>query len=488
MVERLNAILAAGQASRDAGEWPGAIRLFKQAAQIAPEVASIRHNLALSLFASGEAKEAAQVADIALSLSPTLWQSHALLAKIARQAGHVTAAEASWIDVLRLTPDNGLALSGLADIWMNELGDPDAALRLVEPLLQDPAHAADAELTTLMGLLYLGSQSAAAISKRLVFFSKSHMRLPLLPTRTLREGRRRIGIISPLFSNSPVYYLTYSTFQHLAAQHDLVFFNRGRRVDEATEAFRRLALQWSEVAALEPSALSEALAEAELDILFDLGGWCDVQGLTALSSKPAARMYKWVGGQSATTGMAMFDGWIGDEWQSPKEAASLYAEPILNIPGGYVDYTPPASLSRHFSDDKKGVGLVGNPAKIGTKTIQAWPQDVTEVKLIDRRYTHDRTRQRVTELLDKASITVSEVIVPVGHDQYLHALGKCAAIVNTQPYSVGLTAVEAHWLGVRVLSGNPPGALFCSRHQLSHGKTGGRNLSLASQILKIVSE
>ncbi|HWH22712.1 MAG TPA: hypothetical protein VNT25_05400 [Allosphingosinicella sp.] len=488
MSEQVAGILARAQACRDAGDWRQAILLFRQARELAPASGSIDHNLALSHFALGEAAKAAEFAGAALRKAPRQWQSRAVLAKVERSLGRAVRAHEEWTLVLREVPGNPLALAGLADIEMNEFGDPEAASALVRPLLADPASRADAELTSLMAGLYLGEERAEALSARLRAFSEAHLRLPPFPPRQPRTGRRRIGLISPLFSASPVYYLTYSIFAAIGGAHDLIFFNRGSRSDDATRSFREIAAEWHEVGALEPPALAQTLRGADIDILFDLGGWADVPALAALSAKPAARMYKWVGGQSATTGLSMFDGWIGDEWQSPPELAPLYAEPVVNMVGGYIDYAPPPALARLRDLPKHGVGLVGNPAKIGPKTIAAWPSGVDTVRLIDRRYKHEKPLARITALLAAAGIKVEEVIVPQGHDSYLRALGSCEAIVNTQPYAAGLTAVEAHHLGVRLLSGGEAGALFCSRHHLSHERTGGRNPRLAGQMLKLVSE
>lgn len=483
----LPTILAAAQSSRDAGDWPEAIRLFRSAESLAPSAAPIKHNLAQAYLAKGETRLAQDCAQAALRLDPALWQSRAILAKAHRASGSIAAAEAEWRHLLASSPGNPIALLGLADILMNELGDPEAASSAVAPLRSSPAHEADAELTMLMASLYTGRDSPERLSQRLRAFSESHLRVPRLPARRLRRGSRRIGLLSPLFSASPVYYLTFSSLAAMACSHDLIFLNRGSREDHATASFREIAADWHDLAGIEPEPLASRLAGFELDILFDLGGWSDVAALKALSSKPAARMYKWVGGQSATTGLDMFDGWIGDLWQSPQEDGGLYAEPLLNIPGGYADYTPPPSLAALAELPKKGAALVGNPAKIGPATLAAWPEGVDRVRLIDRRYAHERPRARVMDLLARAGIAVEAVIVPEGHVGYLRALAGCEAIVNTQPYSAGLTAVEAHRLGVRLLSG-PAGRLFCSRHHLSHARTGGSNPNLGDHLRKLVSQ
>jgi predicted O-linked N-acetylglucosamine transferase (SPINDLY family) len=478
-------LLAVARRLGDSGDWQSAIRLYRQAEAAAPDAPELKHSLALAYYAIGNAVVARTLAAQATTLNPALWQSHAIIARIEREQANPAASEAAWRRVLTHVPDNGTALLGLADLAMNEFGDPAAAIELVAPLASQSHHAVDAELTTLMALLYTGDVEAEILSERLCAFSRANLRLPRYPERRLRSGRRRIGLISPLFNASPVYHLTVSTWTALRARHDLIVFDRGTRVDWATERLRALAAEWVSVTHLTAAPLAQRIAAAEIDVLFDLGGWSDVVGLAALSTKPAARMYKWVGGQSATTGLDMFDGWIGDAWQSPPALQPLYAEPIINLPGGYVDYQLPDVIRKYAGRSGGGAALVGNPAKIAPATLAAWPDGVEEVTLIDRRYAHDRTRARVTNLLAQAGIGVEAVITPSGHEDYVAALARHAAIINTQPYAAGLTAIEAHLLGLRVL-GKEVGKLFASRHHLSHAQTHGQNESIKEQLENIV--
>lgn len=479
-------MLRAAQARRDAGQWEQAARLFRRAEMLAPGNADIKHNLALVCFAKGDPLGARAAAERAVRLKPELWQSHALLARLYQGAGDPGGSEIAWRTVLKHSPGNGTALLGLADLTMNEFADPAAAIALVAPLVGNATFAGDAELATLMALLYHGGIGADALSARLIAFSRANLRLPPLPQRKPRTGRRRIGVMSPFLSASPAYYLSFSGLQALGQVHDLIFFSRGTRYDWATERLRALG-QWNEAAHVEPAQLAQRIADADIDVLIDMGGWSDVPGMKALSARPAPRIYKWVGGQSATTGLDMIDGWIGDAWQCPPGIEGLYAEPIVNIAGGYVDYTPPESLATHAGLPKQGVALVGNPAKIGEATFAYWPSGVDRVTLIDRRYFHARVRDRVTELLARHRIAVDHIVTPGSHDAYLRAVGGCEAIVSTQPYAAGLTAVEALALGVKLLSAGVPSGLFCARHHLSHRHTHGRNPTLGAQLRNVVA-
>jgi len=78
----------------------------------------------------------------------------------------------------------------------------------------------------------------------------------------------------------------------------VVVFNRGHKQDWATHVFETLSSEWHDVQEINAQQLAARLYGAELDVLYDLGGWMDPVALKALSIKPAPQMYKWVGGKA----------------------------------------------------------------------------------------------------------------------------------------------------------------------------------------------
>ncbi|NBO42545.1 MAG: hypothetical protein EBU92_13715, partial [Betaproteobacteria bacterium] len=163
--------------------------------------------------------------------------------------------------------------------------------------------------------LRLSDGEKAAYSWMLHPRPKEHL-LPSHPQWQPMAGRRRpkVGLISPLFNASPVYFLTIASWIRVAKQCDIVIFNRGHTSNWASDEFRQLAVEWQDVQEMDAPKLANHIWESRLDVLYDLGGWMDPIALKALSVKPARQMFKWVGGQSVTTGLESFDGWIGDQW------------------------------------------------------------------------------------------------------------------------------------------------------------------------------
>ena len=311
---------------------------------------------------------------------------------------------------------------------------------------------------------------------------------PLTPVRTEPvEGasprqRLRIGLLSPHFNCSPVYFFCSGALRLLAQEFDLYFFSRSQRTDWATEQLRALASGWFDVASLSAEPLDAFLRQHALDVLLDLGGWMDPIGLRAISTKPAARMYKWVGGQSVTTGLRAFDGWLSDAEQTPAGFEPWFTEPLLRLPHGYVTYTPPPYMPAPVprSAHEHVLGVIANPVKVSEAFLAALSTSLQtrkasalplQLRFIDKRYLHSSLQERILSALDGAQQKLGaqlsvQFIAPPDHQSYLSAVGQLSEMLDTFPYTGGLTTMEALTLGV-ACSGRA-GLLFCERHTHAH--------------------
>lgn len=465
--------LVQAQAARDQAQWERAVEIYGRIEQVAPESAEVKHNLGLCYFGWGKPQEALHRCSHAFSLKPDLWQSQIIVAKSHQALGEMLAAQRAFSQLIEHPEASAQARIGLADLAMNQFGNPLGAITLVEPLLLDPAFGMDAQLTTLMASLYERADwdrrgNALALSQKVKNFSAEHLRLPTLTLEPFSDRTRayktksyrpRVGLISPLFCVSPVYFLTIAGFRHIAQQCDLVFFNRGHAKDWATQAFLELSSEWLDVQHLSAYLLAQRIHSADLDVLYDLGGWMDAVALQALSSKPARKLFKWVGGQSITTGLDSFDGWIGDYAHSPVRYQPLYSEPLINVAGGYASYTPPDYLPRVAKTKSKTPCVFANPAKISQAFLQAIKKIRGPIVFIHHLYRFSQVQEKISAVLGARA----QFVIPNSHLEALEALNEFAVMLDTFPYSSGLTAREAIALGtkVKVLQ---VGELFCERH------------------------
>jgi len=465
----ISTLLQAAQAAQAQGAWQKASDLYRQAHHQLPQQPSIIANLALCELALGRYANAITHCRQALYLQPDLWQTQVVLAKAQQALGFVEQADEVYCDILKIHPNQSSALTGRADLALNYFGEPCFADELVQPLLNDPSEAMDAKLTQLMCRLYDRSprQSANTLAHQAKQFARDHLQLPgplLTPSmRRKRNKRPRVGLLSNQFCVSPVYFLTLAGWQHVAKGCDIVLLNRGHVRDWASAELIQLAKEHIEVQHLSADLLAQQIAQADLDVLYDLGGWMDPIGLQALSLKPARVQYKWVGGQSLTTGLSCFAGWIGDAYQSPKDLQTLYSEPLIEVSPAYATYTPPPYLPKPLTKKSTVPCVFSNPAKLSFAFLEYLKSIPGKKVLIHKQYRFARTRTRIEEALGANAV---EFVCPQSHAEALMALNQHATMIDTFPYSSGLTAYEAQALDTQIVCAPQAkqGVLFAERH------------------------
>lgn len=468
--------LAQAQAARDRAQWPQAIAAYQYLLRLGlptEQEATIHHNLGLSYLGAGQYRKAHDHAARALSVTPQLWQAAIVMARAQKALGQIEQADRIYAAILKAFPQQPSALLGRADLALNQLGQPRAARAMTAVLAQDPEYAMDAQLTDLMSRLYErdAQDTAWHLTQDIRRFAKEYLQLSFQDPRAPRVQRRkrrttarpRVALLSPHFHASPVYYLTIAGWQHVAKGCDLILFNRGHQRDWATDIFYGLAREIHEVQHQDAWTLAEQISAAQIDVLYDLGGWMDPVGLQALSLKPASQQFKWVGGQSVTTGLTCFDGWIGDVHQSPASLQTYYSEPLIQVPGGYAHYTAPAYMPAAAKIKRRQSCVFSNPAKVSPVFLEELRSRGEVITFIHQQYRWPSVQARIQEVLgDRARF-----VIPTSHAEALAAVNEFTTMLDTFPYSSGLTAREAMAMNthIEVLR---VGDLFCERHTAAY--------------------
>lgn len=478
---------------RQAQQWAEAVRLYSQLLQEPglQDNAVFHHNFALSLLGDMQADQAIVHADKALALHPALWQSVVVKVRALTQMGRTQAATSLLQTARSQYPQRAEFALELATVILHQQCDARLARQLVQPHLANPATATDASLTDIIASLYDRDDTAQSVNSRAMQFAHTHLDRNqggkvdhTTPPAQLNSGRKRLGLISPHFNCSPVFFFCSGALTQLAQEFDLVFFSRSHVADWATAELRLLAREWFEVAHLSAEPLDHFVRAQSLDVLLDLGGWMDPIALKAISTKPAARMYKWVGGQSITTGLSAFDGFITDVAQTPPGFEQLFSEPLVRLPSGYVSYTAPAYMPAPVpaSTHIYLLGIIANPVKVSQAFLRQLSASLqsknstavtlpTTLRFIDKRYGNTELRARILQSLADAQTSLGdqlriEFVTPTNHLEYLTHVGQLSSVADTFPYTGGLTAMEALSLGVPCSS--EAGILFCERHSHAH--------------------
>lgn len=427
------------------------------------------------------------------------WQYAHLLAARAELAQGGLDAAIGWLTAAyKCGQTNPHVNKLLAESLINRYGDWSAASQLFSkpgtslPLPRDHAWFG------IQSQIYNGCAKPETLTRTIVDYRQRYLSPLAIAQPTPRAApdhpaphRKRLGLASPMFCASPVYFLCIGALRHLAQDFDLVFFYTGKVQDWATAEFLSLASDWHEARGLSATALTSQMRRSNLDVLIDLGGWLDQTLLQVMAQRPAPKQYKWVGGQSSTTGLRTFNGYITDCHQSPHETAALYSEPLAVMPGGYVTYTPPPYMPavRAATPDISNTlsaGIVAHPKKLSALflrylrgQIQAYAfasSQPVNLCFLGWRYGSDLLQQRINLSLgldDQARHGPVHIQyrAGTGHAQQLELVAALDWVVDTFPYTSGVTALEALALGVPIRT--HAGPHFSQRHGYSHARFAG---------------
>lgn len=493
--------------ARSIGQWEAALAFYSRLPN-AESNSAVLLNQAICHFGLGDYIKCLDFATKALAIQPTLWQARLMSAKTLKSLGR----KQEWVSQLELLAEKNSdipeVLVEYATVVMNVYGDAERARLTVKPLLGHPEFAEFASNLQLMSLLYERPKqlSAGALSKLIKGFAKKYLFITdaqrsssepeAKQAKTLVDGlnlpaptagKKRVGVIGGMFSASPVHFLSINAVREIVAQgHQLVVFSRSTKSDWATKIWKDLAAAWVDCSNLGPVGLESMLREIKLDELFDTAGWTDLDVLKSLASKPAPMQFKWVGGQSCTTGMACFDGFITDDFQTPASTFDLYTERLISLGNHYVTYTPPPYMPKPRERDssmnlakmqKHGNGVlavIANPLKISRpflsslKSVMKKMPSGVELRFIDQRYLFAPTRKRIDTILGEDLTPKVRYLTPANHPEFLAEMNAVDLIVDTYPYSGGLTICEARYLQIPVSLFKFDRQLFCERHVLSH--------------------
>jgi predicted O-linked N-acetylglucosamine transferase (SPINDLY family) len=292
-----------------------------------------------------------------------------------------------------------------------------------------------------------------------------------------------IGVVSGDFRFHAMLFFAAPVFgaRDKGAFH-LTCYSTTVRTDDHTATFREIADRWRDVRHLDTNELVSLIVRDEIDILIDLSGHAPHNRLLAFAAKPAPLQVAW-GDYVDTRGLAAIDMLLGDRIHTPTGDDQHYVERIVRLPQDYVCYQPPAytpafSAAPCLSRGYVTFGCFSEITKINTMTIAQWAACLraapTAKMLINNKLLSDGARQgRILSMLLDQGIAADRILFHTGgeHAAFLAQYAEVDVVLDTAPYSGGLTTCEALLMGVPVLT--VTGDRFCGRHATSHLIHGG---------------
>ena len=392
-----------------------AVVCYRRTVELKPDSAQAHFNLGIALSQLGEHEEALACYRRALELKPDFAEAHNNVGNVFKDLGDLDAALACYRmaivvnDGFAMAHSNaGNALKGqgklseaigyyrraleldpdFAEAWNNlgnahrECGSLDEALACYRRALALRPDYVTAHSNLLDTLHYCPEVTPATLAEAHIDFDRVHT-APLYGALAHAQGTRgfrdrlRLGFVSPDLGQHPVGYFLVRVLENLGHEGlDLICYSDRLVGDRLTNRLRAAATGRREVSALSDDGLTTQIKRDEIDILFDLAGHTARNRLLVFARKPARIQVSWIG-YEGTTGLAVMDYLIVDQWMVPRGSEHHYREKLVRMPDGYLCFDPPAdapsalpppSLERGFAT----FGSFNNLAKITPEVVAVW--------------------------------------------------------------------------------------------------------------------
>lgn len=466
------------------GDSQSAATVLIEAVAHAPQSAELRFNLGNALHAAGQLPAAEGAYRKAIELSPRHAEAHANLGVVLAESGLKDKAEACFRRAIALNPDLVPAYVGLADLVDDGTMDAVAHRRAVLALKPDLAAIRS---SLLMCLHYVPGATRDELFAAHKAFGALHKAkaAPVFDPRHDPAPRRRLrlGFVSGDFRFHAMLFFVLPVLQ--ARDHaawEIFCYSTTAKTDGHTSAFRAAADHWRDVRALSAGDLAQLITRDRIDILIDLSGHAPHNRLLTFALKPAPFQAAW-GDYVDTRGLETIDVLLGDSIHTPAQDDRFYTERVLRFAPDYIVYRPPAyapppARSPHAAGNTLTFATFSEITKIGPAAIAQWAAVLKAVPgarflLNGYLFADDGRQGRIIGLFRQAGIASDRITFRTGgpHADFLAQYSEVDVILDTTPYSGGLTTCEALLMGVPVLT--VAGDRFCGRHAAAHLINGG---------------
>jgi predicted O-linked N-acetylglucosamine transferase (SPINDLY family) len=461
-----------------------AAALLQDAEARLPGQATLPFNLGNTLKALNELDGAADAYRRALALDPSFAKAWCNLGAVEAERGYGTVAEGCLRRAIRCDPNLTEAFSSLAELA--EPGTP-AAIHAREEILAARPGLATVRSDMLMSMQYLAEIGVDELAAAHRDFGRAHEDCRRWFAHDGHdfdsERRLKIGVLSGHFRFHAMAFLCLPVLAHHdAGQIELTCYSSHAKADDYTRAIRETAAAWRDVQHLDDDAVAELIHRDGIDLLIDLSGHTPRNRLLAVGRRPAPLQVAW-GDYVHSRGLAAIDWLIADRHHIRSEDEPLYRERIARLPHDYVcysppDYAPPVAPAPALATGHVTFGSFNETTKIQPATVTLWSRVLHAVPtarlLVNNHLLREGGRAEHLRRMFAAEGIAPERLAfrPGGaHADFLDDYRLIDIMLDTIPYSGGLTTCEALWQGVPVVT--LTGDRFCGRHSTAHLTTAG---------------
>ena len=431
---------AAGAGELPASAYAEAIRLLEHHWQLAADPVAARLLLALALQEDRQWTEAARHYAALIEALPDLEAAHNHLANCYNQLGRMRDASEQYREVLRLSPGNALAASGIVSC-MNYDGEATPAQMLA-------AH-------TDWARRFAAPAAQAHLNSR-------------------EAGRRlRLAYVSPDLRRHPVSTLFAPVIErHDRERFEISCYYNYPGADAVTQRIRAAADRWVDIHQWNDDELARCIRNDGIDILVDLSGHTSYGRLRAYAGKPAPVQVSWLG-YFYTTGLEQMDAFITDPHSSPPGQDAWFREKLVRLPDTRFtfephEFYPPPGAPRQRKPGAVSFGCLNNLAKLNDGVLAAWSRILERLPestlLIQAQALEDApNRESFLERCERAAIAGSRIEIRRWSklEEAARSYHDIDIALDPFPFCGGMTSFDALWMGIPVVT--LAGELLASR-------------------------
>lgn len=283
-----------------------------------------------------------------------------------------------------------------------------------------------------------------------------------LVTDEMSRPKLRVGYISSDFCQHPVGRFIKPLLQN----HDRKKFwvlgaHTGAKNDALTESLRSYCDNWLELGFCNDVQAGRLIADQQLDVLIELGGYTGGSRMSVLVHRPAPVQLSYLG-YFAPTHLQCIDGWIGDQVLFESLDFTEAKSKQLIVQGGYMTFPDMVSLPKVTTDTSRPFrfGCLNNSRKLTDETIRLFSQVMAavpqaELALKSISFHELDEIERIRTRLEAGGIAKDRIQILPWSDTIEHHLQSYREVdvaLDPIPYGGATTTCEALAMGVPVIT------------------------------------
>jgi protein O-GlcNAc transferase len=439
-----------------------ALTSYDRALALNPELPEVHFGRGNALFYLTRSRDSIASYDRALALMPDLAEAHHCRGNALKAIQLFEEALASYERAFAIKPDNDNSLACYVQL-ASVMCDWSATVRAKTDLLVGRRNP-----IIEPWIIFAISDDPAVQRGIAEGYVKDRTigeprRIP--PSQSARSQKLRLGYLSADFRQHPVGVLIAELIElHDRSRFEVIGFSAS--IDDQSAVRKRINNAFDTVVDVQEMSdvqLRNAIAEAHIDIIVDLGGHTTGGRILALAERTAPVQVTYLG-YPGTVGAEFIDYAIVDSFVVPKDDARFFVEKLAYLPDCYLASDSKRPVAQH-NPSRAEFGLSGGafvfccfngPQKINAPVFDAWMHVLTAVpgSMLWLAHSNKWAAGNLRKEAQMRGVDPARLVFrpPLSYADHLAALKLADLFLDTWPYNAHTTANDALWAGLPVLT------------------------------------